>query len=160
MAISVDWDSLYPDFPHLRTSVTFHPTSRATPYELRDPRPYNCVAHALERRDGCYWPQDDAKWFDGIARDGSLDAIIEAFERHGYTLCSDERRVRGMQKIAIYMGPDGPTHVARQLASGKWSSKIGVNIDARHQLIDLEGPLYGRASVFLSRPRENRPARE
>ncbi len=156
MPISVNWTSLYRDFPHLKTSTTFYPTSSATPYELKKPKPYNCIAHALEVKDGCYWPQDDAKWFDGIPRDGTLDSITEAFSRQGYALCNDGNLKRGIQKIAIYMGPDGPTHVARQLASGQWTSKIGVNIDARHTLADLRSPLYGKASIFMARTRSKR----
>jgi len=156
MRIPVDWKSLYPDFPNLKTSSTFHPTSRATPYEIKNPCPYNCVAHALEVKDGYYWPQEDAKWFDGIARDGSLGSIAEAFAKQGYTQCKSGDLERGKQKIAIYMGVDGPTHVARQLASGDWTSKIGVNIDARHSLRDLSGLLYGKASIFMARKRMKR----
>jgi hypothetical protein len=43
-------------------------------------------------------------------------------------------------------------HAARQLPSGRWTSKIGVLEDIEHSLRDLEGDEYGTATVLMKRP--------
>jgi hypothetical protein len=45
-----------------------------------------------------------------------------------------------------------PKHAARQLASGRWTSKIGVLEDIEHDLRDLEGDEYGKVVVVIKRP--------
>lgn len=46
-----------------------------------------------------------------------------------------------------------PKHAARQLASGRWTSKLGKLEDIDHALHDLEGMLYGAVVLFMKRPR-------
>jgi len=57
------------------------------------------------------------------------------------------------EKVVIYANAGGtPTHMARQLPSGKWTSKLGQKEDIEHSAVtDVEGPLYGVATVFLKR---------
>ncbi len=45
-----------------------------------------------------------------------------------------------------------PTHAARQLASGRWTSKLGKAEDIEHDLHDLEGDLYGIVVLLMKRP--------
>ena len=59
----------------------------------------------------------------------------------------------GREKIAIYARGAAPAHVARQLADGKWTSKLGAAVDITHTLRGLEGPLYGRVVVVMARVR-------
>ncbi|MEX2212917.1 MAG: hypothetical protein WD768_02240 [Phycisphaeraceae bacterium] len=108
------------------------------------------------KNSGYYWPETDGMWFDGISRDGSIDSIIDAFRLHGYELCNDGSLERQVQKIAIYVSRNGPEHVARQLGSGKWTSKLGEGIDAQHALSDLESDLYGKATIFMARPKSKK----
>ena len=62
-----------------------------------------------------------------------------------------------MQKIAIYLNSsNSPTHVARQLLDGRWTSKLGSYEDIEHsRLAGLEGldPAYGAVGCFMAKPR-------
>jgi hypothetical protein len=50
--------------------------------------------------------------------------------------------------------PDGtPTQIAKQLDSGRWSSKRGQLQDIQHRLEDLAGILSGRVAPLLKRER-------
>ena len=44
-------------------------------------------------------------------------------------------------------------HVARQLESGLWTSKLGLSVDISHSLHDLEGDTYGEVAALLCRAR-------
>jgi hypothetical protein len=55
------------------------------------------------------------------------------------------------EKIAIYEGADGPEHVARQKASGLWTSKMGKGVDIEHTLEGLEGDFYGKVVKVMKR---------
>ena len=61
----------------------------------------------------------------------------------------------GYEKVCIYTSDDGsPQHVARQLASGTWTSKIGSLEDIEHSTVAaLEGKEYGTAKVIMKRKR-------
>jgi hypothetical protein len=45
-----------------------------------------------------------------------------------------------------------PTHAARQLRSGAWTSKLGISEDVEHELRALEGEIYGVVALILTRP--------
>lgn len=56
------------------------------------------------------------------------------------------------EKIAIYAGTEGPEHVARQKASGLWTSKMGKGRDIDHATLGaLEGESYGRVVKIMKR---------
>lgn len=122
----------------------------------QDPH-YNCVAFAVyDTRQfwdanligvrGYYWPP-------GVPRDDSLASWVRAFEMNSYRVCADGELEPGVEKIAIYVDEAGiPQHVARQLAYGAWTSKLGKSEDIRHPaLTSLEGDLYGKVAVFMMR---------
>ncbi|TAF36353.1 MAG: hypothetical protein EAZ69_10585 [Oscillatoriales cyanobacterium] len=44
-----------------------------------------------------------------------------------------------------------PTHAARQLANGKWTSKLGWLEDIEHELDGLTGDRYGVVGQILKR---------
>jgi hypothetical protein len=135
------------------------PSLRQTSYSITSPASDfpNCVGWAL-RSDlnfeprlsnfigGYYWP-------DGIRRDDSVEAWIELFELHGYRRCDSADLEEGIEKIAIYSDSNGEAlHVARQLSSGEWTSKIGKLEDIRHRALDdLAGRDYGHVSVLMRR---------
>ncbi len=60
----------------------------------------------------------------------------------------------GIEKVAIFADESGcPKHMARQLPSGKWTSKLGHDEDIEHSdLAVLEGGDYGRVVSILARP--------
>ena len=66
----------------------------------------------------------------------------------------------GYEKIAIFVGEYewggiGPTHAARQLTNGHWTSKLGGEEDVEHTDLDSVGgkPGYGDVQVFMRRLR-------
>ncbi|MGO9466927.1 MAG: hypothetical protein ACLQIB_25735 [Isosphaeraceae bacterium] len=133
-------------FPGLRDSgyiVT-------SPEDIR----YNCVGWAAGHSDQWWWPAEDGYWPDEAEREETVAAFVAAFGVSGFVECDDSRLEAGYEKIAIYASIDGtPTHVAKQLDSGLWSSKLGQLHDIQHRLQDLAGTLYGTVARFLQRER-------
>ncbi|MDA2915927.1 hypothetical protein MYX64_03665 [Nitrospinae bacterium AH_259_B05_G02_I21] len=78
-------------------------------------------------------------------------ALTVLFEQLGYRVCPEAGLEEGYEKIAIYASRGGATHAARQLENGKWTSKLGENIDIEHTLAGLEGPDYGEVVRILKR---------
>lgn len=114
---------------------------------------YNCIAWAAGRTDQWWWPDYYGYWPPGLPVVETIDAFIRAFELEGYSSCGDGYFEVGFEKIAIYTDPNGiPKHAARQLLSGRWTSKLGQDIDIRHEDPDaLAGKPYGQPLVFLRR---------
>ena len=83
-------------------------------------------------------------------------AFEAAYGTLGYEPCDDSEVESEYEKIVIYVKSNNePSHVAKQLPDGRWSSKLGMLIDIAH--VDLEclvGDFYGRPSVFMRRRRE------
>lgn len=134
--------------PGLRVS-SFHVTSPAT-------RDYNCIAWAAGDTAHWWWPDADPDaavfWPAGGPAEETLDAFVAAFASLGYTVCEDEGPEAGRQKIALFADADGrPTHAARQLPGGRWTSKLGRAEDIEHRLHDLEGAIYGAVAVIMKR---------
>ena len=75
------------------------------------------------------------------------------FELHGYQECSTGDPEPGFDKIALYVDDEGvPTHAAKQLINGAWTSKIGDLEDIEHQRLEgLAGGgfAYGSVRMFL-----------
>ena len=115
---------------------------------------YNCAAWVAGVTDEWWWPEEGSFWPTEI-RQLSLASFVAALGELGYEPCEGHQVEPGFQRIAIYVGRDGvPTHLARQLASGVWSSKCGQLEDITHLLEGLEGPppAYGTAAQILRRP--------
>jgi hypothetical protein len=114
---------------------------------------YNCIAWAADQTDRWWWPDPFELYFwpADVPRVETLDTFVEAFRKQGYERCANADLETGFEKIAIY-AKGKPTHAARQLPDGQWTSKLGQSCDIRHQsLHGVEGELYGSAVVFLKR---------
>jgi len=133
---------------------------RLTPTNHRQTSPpsaeYNCVAWAAADTEhwwqpGVYWPVQTPPDDCGIA------ALEQAFKTLGYEDCgSDDHLESGVEKVALYGGSFLYTHVARQLASGQWSSKLGKAEDIEHDTPnDVAGGLYGEVVQILRRPTQS-----
>lgn len=74
-----------------------------------------------------------------------MDAFIETFESLGFETCDSDELEEGFRKIAIYgISGANPKHLARQLVDGKWTSKLGQQVDIQHDTLDdITGPHYG-----------------
>ena len=133
------------EFPCL-TETNYHITS---PQDVK----YNCIAWAAGEDDIWWWPDDmlSAYWPDTVPRQTTLEAFIQAFATKGYSPCKDGTLAQGFEKIALYALSEKPTHAARQLPDGNWTSKLGRNHDIDHTLDALNGPQYGSVAVFLRR---------
>jgi hypothetical protein len=120
-------------------------------------RRYNCIAWAASDTSRWWWPDDPVLgygyWPAGIAREVTVVAFTAAFQTLRYSQCSDSSLESGFEKIAIFADSNSePTHAARQLNDGIWTSKFGDFEDVRHvNLPCLEGPCYGRVTVFMKR---------
>jgi hypothetical protein len=136
-------ESLFPDL--LRTGYRI--TSPPDPI-------YNCIAHAANVTDNWWWPDPDGfdYWPAGIVRECTLEVFVQAFATVGYTPCSDGSLEPGWEKVAIYATDEGPAHAARQLNSGRWTSKLGPDDDIEHVLEGLCGFVCGKVVQFLRRP--------
>jgi hypothetical protein len=132
-------------FPHL-AAEGFAETSPAT-------EDYNCIAWAAGVTDGWWWPDAGytSEWPEGAPRVESLDAFFAAFALLDFERCTDGELEPGCEKIALYAVGPKPTHAARQLPDGSWTSKLGEYIDITHTLRGLESPKYGQVSGYMKR---------
>jgi hypothetical protein len=128
---------------------------------------YNCMSWAVEDKRNWepwgiivpapppeyHWPVED--------HSGTVRAYTLALATKGYAPCENGLLEEGVTKIALYTVGDDVRHVARQLPSGRWTSKIGRAEDIEHTLEALYGgppPYeYGEATHFFSR--QNAPPR-
>jgi hypothetical protein len=122
---------------------------------------YNCIAWALEINNAWFWPDDKSKikqtsfWPKQLPNKENRTAFVKLFELYGFRVnprndCSHEL---SKKKIAIYFDSLGkPTHAARQLPNGNWTSKIGDDIDIEHKSLEvLEGPAYGKVGTIMEK---------
>ncbi len=119
----------------------------------RDPL-YNCFAWALRLDDTWVEPREyaDGYWPEGVSRELKIESFVAFFSLHGFSICGNSSYEEGLEKIAVYADRNGaPTHAARQLPNGKWTSKLGALEDVTHELDALAGSDYGEVRVILKR---------
>ena len=143
-------DEIESEFPRLRAEGSYFITSPKN-------QKYNCVAWGVRDKAhvwqylpnfaGYYWPP-------GIERDDTLESWIRVFEMHMFEKCDSRQPEEGYEKIVIFLGVDGePSHVARQMVNGTWTSKLGIRgKDIIHRSVDaLEGDIYGAIAQVMRR---------
>ena len=134
------------------------PQLSATGYAFTSPpdRHYNCIAWAAEDQSRWWWPDlaECGFWPDGVPREWTTAAFVQAFATLGYTLASSNDLEAGIEKVALYVANGRPTHAARQLPDGSWTSKCGRAEDIRHTLDGLAGDVYGEPTILLARRRQ------
>ena len=111
------------------------PNLDPTVYEVTSPETpeYNCMVWAAGDSTRWWWPLSGAHWPSGAPRMETVDSFRIAFETMGYEVCPGQEYEQGFEKVAIYAHTDGvPTHVARQLENGRWTSKLGDWEDIEH----------------------------
>jgi hypothetical protein len=143
------------DLPHLHTG-NCQITSPAT-------RSYNCIAWAAGTDKQWWDPHPLYRWPSGVPREVSIDAFLQVYASLGYEICIGGEPEEGFDKIAIFAKLSGtrkvPTHVARQIDSGEWTSKLGPCEDITHSEVhNVNGPIYGEVIYFMSRPKPKSPA--
>jgi len=139
-----------------RKVESFFPALSDTSFTITSPRSreYNCFAWAINeihRR----WDPDPWYinfWPENIPRLLTLDTLLNAYGTVGFEISPHGTLENGFEKIAVYLDSFGkPTHAARQLAKGEWTSKLGDFEDIEHSLKGLEGSEYGKVAAFLKR---------
>jgi len=143
-------ESLEAEYPNL-ASGNYQITSPRTPE-------YNCFAWAAEEDDrwwsptseDYYWPEGSPTAWDTAT---ALETLIQTFALSSYKPCKSADFEPGIQKVAIYIDSNGmPTHMARQLSEGRWTSKLGGWEDIEHELAGVEGEkAYGSVYIILGR---------
>ena len=122
---------------------------------------YNCIAYAAHADDAWWWPAEGipgVHWPEDVPCEETVEAFLAAYATLGFAPCADAGHEHGVEKIALYCDGSGtPTHAARQLASGRWTSKLGEWEDIEHHTPDvLESRSpdelgYGSVTIYLSR---------
>ncbi len=116
---------------------------------------YNCIAWAADDSGKWWWPAKFYWWPNDIPREHTLDAFTRLYRRLGYEICDNGRLESGAEKIVIYCSNGLPTHAARQLPDGTWTSKLGRSEDIIHRSPhDLSGSEYGKPERFMKRTRK------
>ena len=141
------------------------PNLVASGYRMTSPatQDYNCIAWAAGVDSAWWWPDEFhfAFWPVTVPRTVTLDAFLAAYETLGYIACADGQVEYGYEKIALYGDKNQqPTHAARQVHSGKWTSKLGPSEDIEHNTVEaLHGDHYGGVLKFMKRPLRSIPPR-
>ena len=118
---------------------------------------YNCIAWAAGSDTQWWWPEPRSFWPQSVPREVTLSAFEAAFRTLGYETCQDGSLERGHEKVALFARNDVhenpvPTHAARQLCDGQWTSKLGPLEDIEHtRACDVNGPDYGAPVRFMRR---------
>ncbi len=140
-----------------RLIESLFPALIVSEYQITSPETpkYNCIAWAAEDDTAWWWPDafGDYYWPEEAPRQETIEAFIAAFGLLGYHPCANMELETDFEKIAIYVDANGvPTHAAKQLPSGKWTSKLGRLEDIEHATPEnLTGDLYGSVAVALRR---------
>ncbi len=138
-------EAWFPDLASAGYSVTSPPTSE-----------YNCIAWAAGDTGRWWWPTPDPDltyWPVAVPRERNIESFIQAFETLGFQVCETAELEEGYDKVALYADANGlPTHAARQLPSGSWTSKLGEIEDIQHETLEgLESAVYGSVAKTLRR---------
>ncbi len=139
--------SFFENFPRLNKSP--YPFTITSPSDIR----YNCIAWAVGVSN--LWWDPYHFWPQNCPREVTIPAFVKVLGTLGYRPCEDGRRERGYEKIVLYALGNEPTHAARQLSNGRWTSKLGKSVDIEHRIKDLEGPCYGKVAMYFRRMVEN-----
>jgi hypothetical protein len=136
-----------------RLSVN-HPNLATEHFRATSPpdKGYNCLAwagHDTARKwhpsafAGLHWP--------GGEQPDTLEGWMAGYAALGFERCDSAAWEDGIEKLAIFVADAVPSHVARQLSNGKWTSKMGNMEDIEHTLEGLIGGKYGYVQAIMRR---------
>jgi hypothetical protein len=150
--LPLDREAYFPNLQRGQYEVTSIETSE-----------YNCIAHAAGKDDNWWWPAPPPSyWPENVIPEETLNSFVLAYSVEGYRVCANQDREleAGVEKVAIYVDAAGaPTHAARQLADGTWTSKLGEWEDIRHDTLEAMedsrglGLGYGKVALIVKRVR-------
>ena len=113
---------------------------------------YNCIAWAIGHNDTWWSHLPGYRWIGHRAR--GIESLIALFRELGYEECDDDAIESNYDKVALYAQDGLWTHAARQLISGRWTSKLGMYEDIEHATLEgLSGDLYGEVHCIMKKRR-------
>ena len=112
---------------------------------------YNCIAWTFRDRTRYWWPIPFFYWPSEVPRQVTIEAFRQLYIVNGYTVCDNGNLEAGYEKVAIYVRNQKPTHAAKQLPNGKWSSKLSDQEDVEHDSLEDLIDLFGDIEVILRR---------
>jgi hypothetical protein len=137
-----------PKFPNLKKdnhSITSPPTDE-----------YNCIGWAAGENDRFWWPGNHPWYFWPLPFPDrpTVQVFVEAFATLGYVPCLTGDLEEAFEKVVLYVDTKkNPTHMARQLRDGTWTSKLGQSFDIMHSTpAAVNGSAYGTVHTFMRRP--------
>jgi len=117
---------------------------------------YNCIGWAAGENDRFWWPGNHPiyYWPLPIPVTPTPQTFIEAFLTLNYVPCADGSFEEAYEKVVLYVdSKKKPTHMARQLRDGTWTSKLGQSFDIMHLTpAAISGSGYGTVHTFMRRP--------
>jgi len=116
---------------------------------------YNCFAWAGHYTDRWLDPiKPLGYWPPNVPPRATLNNFTKVYEADGWSRCDSPDVEPGYEKIAIYTDRRGlPQHAARQLESGRWTSKLGEAEDIEHDNLEVfDGSIYGTPARYMRRP--------
>lgn len=131
----------------------------------RTPR-YNCIGWAAGSATRWWWPTEGYYWPSSVSHEETIEAFVQAYATLGYAVSENSALESGIEKVAIYAirdveGSLAPTHAARQLPDGTWTSKLGALEDIGHSHPSaVSGPAYGEPVCYRARPQKNSSERK
>ena len=138
-------------------SLVQFPNSFIEPFVITSPETpqYNCVAWALGDIENWWEADEDYLWLDTIEFDNNLSTMQSLFKHFGFEPIDKPNLNNGLEKVALF-SDDGIycTHVARQLSTKIWTSKLGISHDVTHTLMALEKGIYGDVVMILQKSNE------
>lgn len=109
---------------------------------------YNCIAWAFGENRRWWWPVNKPGYFwpKQLSNKSPLEEFEDWFELDGWEPTKEIGFDPSFIKVALFVLNGQPTHAARLLQTGMWTSKLGSDLDLAHGFDELDGPVYG--SVF------------
>jgi hypothetical protein len=114
---------------------------------------YNCIGWSVGNNSTWVWPTDSTRKAQLV----DFDTLYRSYGFYRARGISFKRRP-GYEKILLYAirredGSIKPTHAARQMPDGSWSSKLGSLPLIRHlHPNDVSGPTYGQPfAIYIRR---------
>jgi hypothetical protein len=111
---------------------------------------YNCIVFAAGIQNEWWSHLPGYKW--PAQRSPLISSLVAVFVSLGFEhgRPDDTSLENGIEKVALYSKRDVWKHAARQLPSGKWTSKLGPDEDIEHDTPEcLCGDSYGTIHCIM-----------
>ena len=113
---------------------------------------YNCIAWVVGSKSEWWSHLPGYRW--PTRRGPDVESLVQLLLSLDFELCDDRNHEPGYEKVVVFAKNGRWTHAARQLADGRWTSKLGMFEDIEHTTADsLTGDFYGDIYCTVRRPR-------